>query len=413
MSSPMIDVSTSTSEMAAPPGSRSAGNPVLVCVPSATADTLQTVRSNLVAALPGEDILLASADIAQDAEVSEDGVRTVEYPPQTSPHAGWILSAADYLAAATLGREHHAVVTLLLGPEAGSLSSVALRALVAAVAEGADLALPRYHTGPHEGLVNASLLYPLSRSLFGVEARIPLPLDTAFSARTAARFSMAAKRPASGASTEPLLWPAAEASVASLSVREVHAGERMLPHPSITDLNTLLAQIAGSLFTDLEAKAAFWQRARTITPPVVQPLAATAASHIGEEDLAEVRSMAEVFRNAYLNLQEIWSLIVPPQSLLALKKLSLSPAETFTMPPNLWARLVYDFVLAYRLRTINRGHLLGALTPLYLGWVASHLRRADDDPILAEQHIEETAAAFIAERPYVLARWRWPDRFNP
>ena len=50
-----------------------------------------------------------------------------------------------------------------------------------------------------------------------------------------------------------------------------------------------------------------------------------------------------------------------------------SDAAAFRMPDSLWARIVYDFLLAYRLRTINRGHLLGALIPLYLAWVASHL----------------------------------------
>ena len=42
------------------------------------------------------------------------------------------------------------------------------------------------------------------------------------------------------------------------------------------------------------------------------------------------------------------------------------------MPESLCARIVFDFLLAHRLRTINRGHLLGALIPLYLAWVASH-----------------------------------------
>jgi len=65
------------------------------------------------------------------------------------------------------------------------------------------------------------------------------------------------------------------------------------------------------------------------------------------------------------------------------------------------------------LRTINRGHLLGALTPLYLAWVASHLRRSAGDAAAAALHVEETAAAFVAEKPYIVSRWRWPDRFNP
>jgi hypothetical protein len=82
------------------------------------------------------------------------------------------------------------------------------------------------------------------------------------------------------------------------------------------------------------------------------------------------------------------------------------------MPESLWARIVFDFLLAYRLRTINRGHLLGSLIPLYLAWVASHINitASGIDP---ERHIETVAAAFEADKTYLLSRWRWPDRFNP
>jgi len=95
-----------------------------------------------------------------------------------------------------------------------------------------------------------------------------------------------------------------------------------------------------------------------------------------------------------------------------LKRLSQLDATTFRMPENLWARIVYDFLVAFRLRTINRGHLLGALIPLYLAWVAGHinLTASGIDP---ERHVEAVALAFDADKPYLVSRWRWPDRFNP
>jgi glucosylglycerate synthase len=81
------------------------------------------------------------------------------------------------------------------------------------------------------------------------------------------------------------------------------------------------------------------------------------------------------------------------------------------MPDNLWARIIYDFLLAHRLRTINRGHLLGAMVPLYLAWVASYINvTAESD---GESHIEAVTTAFETEKPYLVSRWRWPDRFNP
>jgi hypothetical protein len=122
--------------------------------------------------------------------------------------------------------------------------------------------------------------------------------------------------------------------------------------------------------------------------------------------------MLQAFHLAYTNLEGIWALVLPPNTLLGLKRLSLTDAAAFRMPESLWARIVYDFLLAYRLRTINRGHLLGALIPLYLAWVASHINVLAAG-VKPERHIETVAAAFETEKPYIVSRWRWPDRFNP
>ena len=121
--------------------------------------------------------------------------------------------------------------------------------------------------------------------------------------------------------------------------------------------------------------------------------------------------MIEAFTLAYSNLLEIWSLVLPPNTLIGLKRLSVVDPAHFRMADSLWARIVFDFLVAYKLRTINRGHLLGALTPLYLAWVASHINVLASGTA-AGQHIEEVASAFENEKPYLVSRWRWPDRFN-
>ena len=407
---PIADISNASPlETAAQSTDRQAS--LLICLPSLNTDGLQTMHERIDAALPGQSVVLASPDVLPEDAPRGENIRLVSHPVST-PHAGWVLTAGDFLAAADLAREHSASAILMLGSEAVSLSTAGLHALATCILkQRVDLALPRYKTGAHDALVSSALLYPLTNALFGVGTHLPLPLDAAFSPRMADRLAAAARRLGSTAQSTPLLWPAAEASVASFAVREIEVGDRTLPHPTDADLNSLLAEVAGSIFTDIEVKAPFWQRSRASASVLLpaQPVRLGAET----EELAEVQAMAESFRSAYLNLQEIWSLVLPPQSLLALKKLSLAPAASFLMPSDLWARVVYDFVLAYHLRTINRGHLLGALTPLYLAWVTSHLRRSAGDAVLSSQHVEETASAFAAEKPYVVARWRWPDRFNP
>jgi glucosylglycerate synthase len=412
-SSPIADISNASPLETAPAvrNTDSSRATLLICLPSLGIDGLQTMQERIVAALPGQSVVLASPDALPDNESSTEHLHLVGYPAGP-PHAAWTLVASDFLTAADLAREHNASALMLLGAEAASLSPAGLHALATCILnQRVDLALPRYKTGPHDALVSSALLYPLTNALFGVGTHLPLPLDAAFSLRMGERLAGAARRLGNAAQSTPLVWPAAEASIASYVVREIEVGERTLPHPGDADLNSLLAEVAGSLFTDIEAKAPFWQRSRSS----ISALQTSEPVRLGSEteELAEVRAMAESFRSAYLNLQEIWSLVLPPQSLLALKKLSLAPPESFLMPADLWARVVYDFVLAYHLRTINRGHLLGALTPLYLAWVTSHLRRSAGDAALSSQHVEETASAFAAEKPYVVARWRWPDRFNP
>jgi len=395
--SPILDNTTNSSP--AEPTS------LLVCLPSLPADMLDRMRTTIATAFPTETVLIASPEGTLENSSSQPSLLPYAYPRS---NFGWVLAAGDYLAAADLALSTNSETVVLLGDQ--EISSALLASLVTEVrTRQADLVLPRYITSPTDGLVTSALLYPLTSVLFGIEARFPLPINTAFSRRAAERLGPAANRLAANNSPESPLWPVAEAAVAGLSVRQTDAGERSLPQPAESDFNVLFTAVAGSLFADLEAKAAFWQRARSFTPP--EPV--TVANPVHDEATEEIAPMVENFRLAYANLQEIWSLVLPPQSLLALKRLSTAPPETFAIAPQLWARIVYDFVLAFHLHTINRGHLLGAFTSLYLAWVASYLRSAAHSTSASSRLIAETVSAFELEKPYLLARWRWPDRFNP
>jgi glucosylglycerate synthase len=222
----------------------------------------------------------------------------------------------------------------------------------------------------------------------------------------AERLAVAAQRISLTNQGDALLWPVNEAVAAGFTMDEVDVGARAVPQPSDQDTNSILTLITGSLFADIEAKAALWQRPRRA--PLIRRTETEVTPSNGTADVAR---MVAAFRLATANLQEIWSLVLPPNSLLMLKRCSVLDPADFRMPDNLWARIVFDFLIAYRLRTISRGHLLGAMIPLYLAWVAGHINViASGTP--AERHIEAVAAAFEADKPYLVARWRWPDRFN-
>ncbi len=390
-----IPVTTSPPE---PPG----GN-LLVLLAPMPASQVEPLLARLAVSFSSGSLLVAASDTP--AADSYPGLHLLAIPASQQTMT---LTAADFASAHQLAEKHRSRAILMLGPEAGSLSSAALQCLANAVlTTPADLALPCYHLPPNAGLVNSAILYPLTRALFAVHPRFPLAIDLGLSLRMAERLARAAQRFSLSNPGEALVWPVNEAAVAGFSIAEFDVGPRVLPQPIDPDINSVLAYVTGSLFADIDLKAAFWQRARRLT------LARNAGRpSLPVDGAADIASMLETFHLGYTNLREIWSLVMPPNSLLGLKRLSSVEPASFHMPEDLWARIVYDFVLAYRLRTINRGHLLGALIPLYLAWVAGHINitASGTDP---EQHVEAVATAFEAEKPYLVSRWRWPDRFNP
>jgi hypothetical protein len=399
-------MATSNSNPSVTSATAISGPGLLVLLASMPPEQREPVLANLASSFPAESVLVATPDAQESEAYPQLGIINI---PSTGP--SWTLTASDFLNAFQLAGKNDAHGILMLGAGVGSLSPFALRDLANAVlSTSTDLALPRYDLPPNVGLVNSAILYPLTRALFACRARFPLSIDLGLSLRVAERLSAVAQRFAGVNRYDVPLWPVNEAAVNGFTVNEIPVGPRELPHFNEPDLNTILPLVTGSLFSDIEAKAAFWQRARQ-APPAVSAITTVHAP--SADATAEIAPMLQAFRLAYTNLREIWSLVLPPNTLLGLKRLYSTPdTAEFRMPDNLWARIVYDFLLAYRLRTINRGHLLGALIPLYLAWVASHLGviASGIDP---EHHIEAVAAAFEIEKPYLVSRWRWPDRFNP
>jgi hypothetical protein len=177
------------------------------------------------------------------------------------------------------------------------------------------------------------------------------------------------------------------------------------------DLPALLQQIVAPLFADMDRHASLWQRVRgshSTTAIGAEPLPGEAPAGTSPDP----RPMVEAFQLGQRNLQEVWSLVLPPVTLLELKKLSREPLESFRMPDALWSRVVYDFGLAFRLRTLSRGHLLGAMAPLYLGWVGSRVLEVESGVPWSPRQ-EQLERVFEQNKPYLVQRWRWPDRFNP
>ena len=323
--------------------------------------------------------------------------------------APWLGQPAVYAALLAEAESLGASACVILNPDLAAFTPAVVDALALPIREReCDLAMPLYRAGPFDGLLNQAILAPMTRALYGMRVRYPLAQDFAVSAAFLPALRQSVSTPAAG---QGLLWPATEAVLRDKKVCQVHLPVHHEYAAAGMDLPTLLQQIVAPLFADVERHASLWQRVRGS-----HSIMETGAEPMSDETPAgtspDPRPMVEAFQLGQRNLQEVWSLVLPPVTLLELKKLSRQPLESFRMPDTLWTRVVYDFALAYRLRTLSRGHLLGAMAPLYLGWVGSRALEVESG-VPAGPRQEQLDRAFEQNKPYLVQRWRWPDRFNP
>jgi hypothetical protein len=273
-----------------------------------------------------------------------------------------------------------------------------------------DLVVPYFEPHRLQGLLNSSIVYPLTRCLYGKRIHHPLGPDVGVSRRLALKL-LGSNRNAGPNQTHPLASLVPMAVCDNMQICQVHVGTRQYPQLDWLNLSSLVAQVLGPIFLEMERSAACWQRTRgSVTVPAFGdrvPLPQETAT-------LDLNRMVETFQLGVRDLQEIWSLVLPPATLFELRKLSRMTPDRVYMPDELWARIVYDFALAHRLRTINRDHLLKSMTPLYLAWVVSYARELETPGSgTVEQRIERLALAYESVKPYFISRWRWPDRFNP
>ena len=275
-----------------------------------------------------------------------------------------------------------------------------------------DLVVPHYARRKFAGLLNSSIISPLMRCLYGKRINNPMGPDLGLSRRLFQK--MLGPERGAGVGGNPVHSLASVAPAAlceNLQVCEVHLPARSYPPTDWMNISSLLAQILSPIFLDMERNAACWQRMRTSVsvPAIGEPL--LVSQDTGTVDISR---MMESFQLGVRDLQEIWGLVLPPSTLFELRKLARLPSEQFRMPDELWVRIVYDFALAHRLRTISRDHLLKSMTPLYLAWVSSYAHDVETAGRTAlEERLERLSVAYEAGKTYLVSRWRWPDRFNP
>ena len=398
--------------------SEPSGPDVVVGVPAepdrvAASGAAQAVQSALATVFPARAALaLVLTDDPAGAAPPDDVAPTRDAPPPMVYTGGHVGPEAALPTLLEIAVAREAPACALLEPLPRPVDPSWLRSLFDPIlASGFDLVAPAYTRRRLEGVLVTGIVYPLTRALFGQRLRQPLGREIVVSRRLAQHLLRDAEWHADPSHAGADLWVITKALAHEVKLAQVFLGPRPVPQAQPPSVPDALASVVGKLFLEMERYAPYWQRIRGSLPV---PTFGDERSATETAPAPSPGPLVEAFALGWRDLRPLWSTLLPPQTLLALQRIPREPAESFRMPDHLWARIVYDFAVGWRFKAMDRLQLLRSMTALYLGWVASFVNEvAPLDATASDTRIERLCAAFEAEKSYLIARWRWPDRFNP
>jgi hypothetical protein len=279
------------------------------------------------------------------------------------------------------------------------------------LAGGADFVAGIEARHAYAGALVKGILAPVFRAVYGKQLRQPMADTCAVSGRLLGHYLAEAAWGANGATPAVDVRLPSIAACDGFTLAEAALGARTREGRDGPDLTAALSQSAGALFTELERRPDTWQRVRRSVP--VTTYGALPADEL-VAPVINAERLADRFRLGWRELRDVWALVLPPVANVEVKKLADAPLARFRFDDGLWARVIYDYAIAHRLRTLARDHLLPSLVPLYLGWFASFVLATETaGSAEAEARLERLGGVFEQEKPYWISRWRWPERTGP
>ncbi len=302
---------------------------------------------------------------------------------------------------------------------------------------GYDFVAPLYARYKYDGTITNTVTYPLTRALYGHRIRQPIGGDFGVSGDLVRRYLELDDWTEEISKFGIDIWMTTSALIGGFAVCQTRLGAKVHdPKDPGSDLGPMFRQVVGTILRLAAAHPDAWLGIRgshdvpaygferIIDPP---PLEVNAIRLLTEFNVGSL-TVADTWRRilepanadaVLLLAAEAGQLAEAASQRLGVGGETSKPVSTMDMaealagfhfPDDLWARVIYDLIVATRRRVVDDGQLVAALVPIYFGRVGSfvvenrHLTTAD-----AEERVERQARQFELLKPYLVERWQAID----
>ncbi|HDH00790.1 MAG TPA: glycosyltransferase, partial [Nitrospirae bacterium] len=200
-----------------------------------------------------------------------------------------------------------------------------------------DFVAPYYLRHKYDGTITNSIVYPVTRALYGRRIRQPIGGDFGFSGKLAEFYLTKDVWDTDVARFGIDIWMTTTAVTNNFKVCQSFLGAKIhSPKEPSSDLSAMLTQVVSALFNLMEEYPGQWTEVNSTSPV---PLFGFQFSVGLEPVKVNTERMINMFKLGMTELGDLWKDILSAESLAGLQ--DTAKTEPFSFGDDLWARVIY------------------------------------------------------------------------
>ncbi len=277
---------------------------------------------------------------------------------------------------------------------------------------GFNYVTPIYIRHKYDGSITNHIAYPLLRTLFGLRVRQPIGGDFGFSRRLAQAF-LSEKTWSDNVSNFGIdIWMTTVAIARRFKVCQTFLGSpksHRAKDPA-KHLGPMFMQVVMTFFELMIDFEYFWKDTGESWPSSIFGFG-LGAQGTPPPVSVDTEALYTSFIQGFDRYGEVWKKILPKEELSEVKKTKKIPKNKFYYPSDLWARILFDYAIAYRNNEIPKEMIIESMIPFYHSRILSFVNKTIHMDIReCEEYFEKIVRVFEKEKPYLIKRWNEDQR---
>jgi glycosyltransferase involved in cell wall biosynthesis len=271
-----------------------------------------------------------------------------------------------------------------------------------------DFVTPIYVRHKYDGTITNHIAYPLLRSLFALRVRQPIGGDFGFSGKLARAFLSEKLWNEKISHFGIDIWMTTIAIARHFNVCQAFLGTPKIHKPKdpAADLGPMFVQVISTLFDLMQDFEYLWKDTDESKPSSIYGFGLGVDEKPPPVDV-NTNSLFESFNSGFTKHLDLWKKIIPlPEFTEISKYRKIKQIDRFYYPSTLWARILFNFAIAYRNNNVDQSELISALIPFYHSRVLSYINKTKGmETREAEEYLENITRIFESEKYYLIQRW--------